>query len=128
MQRSWESWRGRAIEPVVRDAVLRIAPELGWPDVEQVGGWWNRQNNPEVDLIGADRPEVARRVVFAGSIKWHETKRFDDHDHHMLVREATAVPGFDENTDLVAVSRGGFAPSLPVRQIGPTDLVEAWQQ
>jgi hypothetical protein len=28
---------------------------LLWPQVDAVGGWWNRRFDPEVDLGGADR-------------------------------------------------------------------------
>jgi len=63
----WASWRGRAVEPLVREALLRRAaddPRLHGASV--VGGWWPRSNNPEVDLVGADaRP--ARRIAFVGS-------------------------------------------------------------
>lgn len=41
---SWGAWHGHAIEPVIRDALLRIAPELGFPEVAAVDGWWNRRN------------------------------------------------------------------------------------
>ncbi|MET7490093.1 hypothetical protein [Streptomyces sp. NPDC005538] len=33
-------------------------------------GWWNRQNNPEIDLVGADHEPVARQVHFVGPVKW----------------------------------------------------------
>jgi hypothetical protein len=127
MQRSWTSWRGRAIEPVVRDALFRAAPELGWPEVEAVGGWWNRQNNPEIDLVGADRDGVANRILFAGSIKWHANCPFDYHDHAALLRDTPAIPGTDDATDLIAVSRSGAADGLPLRVVSPDDLIAAWR-
>lgn len=126
IQRSWTSWRGRAIEPIIRDALLRLAPDLGWPEVEQVGSWWNRQNNPEIDLIGSDRADLAREIKFAGSIKWHSSKPFGGHDLTDLIRGTAQVPGVDEATQLVAVSRSGFAPGLKARQLGPDDLIGAW--
>jgi hypothetical protein len=36
---------------------------------EAVGGWWNRQFDPEIDLVGADRSPVASRICFVGSVK-----------------------------------------------------------
>src|SRR5262249_60293717 len=68
VQRSWSAWRGRAVEPVIREALLRIAPDLGWPEVEAVGGWGNRQNNPEIDLVGADRARAAHRTPFTRTL------------------------------------------------------------
>jgi uncharacterized protein len=127
IQRSWLTWRGRAVEPVVREALLRIAPELGWSEVEAVGGWWNRQNNPEIDLVGADRDGVAGRILFAGSIKWHAGRPFDNHDHIALIRNMIAIPGVGDETELVAVSRSGIAAELPLRALGPDDLIAAWQ-
>jgi hypothetical protein len=127
VQRSWSTWRGRAVEPVVREALLRIAPELGWPEAEAVGGWWNRQNNPEIDVVGADRAGVANRIMFAGSIKWQTTKPFSSHDHAALVRDVAAVPGVDPGTKLLAVSRTGVAADLPVRSVGPDELMAAWR-
>lgn len=126
IKRSWSSWRGRAVEPIIREAVLRIAPDLGWLDVEAVGGWWNRQNNPEVDLVGANRDGVPSRILFAGSIKWHESTAFDLRDHNALVRDMAAIPGVSEHTVPIAVSR---APTtdVPIRTLTPDDLIDAWR-
>jgi uncharacterized protein len=128
IERSWTSWRGRAVEPLVRACLLRLLPDERWPDTEAVGGWWNRQNNPEIDLVGADREPVAKHVRFLGSIKWLENQRFDRRDYDALVRDMLAVPGVEEETSLVAVSRGGVSDDLPLAaHWGPEDLVRAWQ-
>jgi hypothetical protein len=108
-------------------ALLRRAPELGFPDAEAVGGWWNRQNNPEIDLVGADRDGAARRILFVGSVKWYERAPFDRHDYAALARDAAAVPGFTDDTTLLAVSRRGLAPDVPVQVVGPEDLLDAWR-
>lgn len=128
IERSWTTWRGRAVEPLIRESLLRLLPDAGWPDTEAVGGWWNRQNNPEVDLIGADREPVARRVHFIGSIKWLENQPFGRHEYDTLVRDMLAVPGAETDTPVVAVSRCGVANGLPLAaHWGPEDLVRAWQ-
>lgn len=128
IERSWSSWRGRAVEPLVRESLLRLLPDERWPQAEAVGGWWNRQNNPEIDLVGADREPVARTVQFLGSVKWLESQPFDRHDYGSLVRDMLAVPGARPETALVAVSRGGVTDGLPlVASWGPDDLLRAWQ-
>lgn len=130
VQRRWPSLRGRAVEPVVREALAMAAAagELPWPETEAVGGWWNRQFSPEIDLVGADRAPVAGKVLFAGSIKWLGTS-FDAHDLAALRRDAVRVPGFDaEAGGLVVVSLSGVHPG--VEGVGLAwsahDVVAAW--
>jgi len=128
IERSWTSWRGRAVEPVVREALSRLLPDDRWPETEAIGGWWNRQNNPEIDLVGADREPVARHVHFLGSIKWLENGSFGRHEYESLVRDMLAVPGADTGTSLVAVSRSGVDDGLPLAaHWGPEELLAAWR-
>lgn len=127
IERGWTTWRGRAVEPLVRDSLLRLLPDHGWAETEAVGGWWNRRNNPEIDLVGADREPVARTVHFVGSVKWLEHQPFGRGDYDALVRDVLAVPGATASTPLVAVSRSGVDPGLPLAaHWGPDDLVRAW--
>ncbi|WP_019932172.1 ATP-binding protein [Nocardia sp. BMG111209] len=129
--RQWHTWRGRAVEPMVRQALesAALAGRLPWPDVQTVGGWWNRQFNPEVDLVGADRAPVASRIHFAGSVKWLGTP-FDKHDLHELRRGAAQVPGFDGN-GLVIVSLSALADDVTLGSDeiawGPEQVLEAWR-
>jgi uncharacterized protein len=129
IEKSWPGWRGRAVEPVIRESLLRILPDTAWSRTEAIGGYWNRQNNPEIDLVGADRAPVASRIDFIGSIKWLEDKPFGRRDYDELVRDLLAVPGAQPDTPLVAVSRCGVAEGTPVAaHWGPADLVRAWQR
>jgi hypothetical protein len=128
IERGLPSWRGRAVEPLIRESVLRLLPEVGWPETGAVGGWWNRQNKPELDLVGADRSPVAGQVHFVGSIKWYDNKPFTARDYDKLAEDATAVPGALPGTPLVAVSRTGIVDGLPLAaHWGPDDLLRAWQ-
>ncbi|MGC9496216.1 ATP-binding protein [Streptomyces sp. WG7] len=128
IERSWTTWRGRAVEPVIRDSLLRLLPDERWPHTEATGGWWNRQNNPEIDLIGADREPVAGAVHFVGSVKWLESQPFSRREYDALARDVLAVPGAGPDTPLVAVSRSGVSDGLPLAaHWGPEDLVRAWQ-
>lgn len=127
IERGWTTWRGRAVEPLVRESLLRLLPDHGWAETEAVGGWWNRRNNPEIDLVGADREPVARTVHFLGSVKWLESRPFARRDYDALVRDVLAVPGATAATPLVAVSRSGVDAGLPLAaHWGPEDLVRAW--
>ena len=129
IERSWATWRGRALEPVNRESLHRLLPDDRWPQTEAIGGWWNRQNNPEIDLVGADREPVARTVHFVGSIKWLENEPFGRRDYDCLVRDLLAIPGTEPATPLVAVSRRGVANGLPLAaHWGPEDLVRSWQR
>jgi uncharacterized protein len=129
VQRRWSSWRGRAVEPVIRDALALAATELDWPDATAVGGWWNRAFDPEIDLIGADRVPVARRLYYAGSVKWLE-QPFDSRDLGTLHRDAARVPGFEIGaTALIAASLAGFTDSADghlARRWGPADIIAAF--
>lgn len=127
IEQGWTSWRGRAVEPLIRESVLRLLPDHGWPDTAAVGGWWNRQNNPEIDLVGADRAPVAGAVHLVGSVKWRDAHPFSRRDHDDLVRGMVTVPGVDRDTPMVAVSRSGVDDGLPLAASwGPDDLVRAW--
>ncbi|TQK44261.1 hypothetical protein FBY35_5753 [Streptomyces sp. SLBN-118] len=129
IERSWPTWRGRAVEPVIRESLMRLLPDDIWPETEAVGGWWNRQNRPEIDLVGADREPVARKIHFIGSVKWLESHPFGRREYDALVRDVLAVPGSEPDTALVAVSRCGVADGLPLAaHWGPEDLVRAWQR
>lgn len=126
----WSSWRGIAVEPIIRDALAIAAGSgrLPWTDTWEVGGWWNRQANPEIDLVGADRAPVASRIAFAGSVKWQDSP-FDRHHLDELRSQAPMIPGFEPDTSgLVVVSRSGA--DLPAGSAdliwGPGDIVRAW--
>jgi uncharacterized protein len=128
IERSWGTWRGKAVEPVIREALLRIAPDLGHPQVTAVGGWWNRQNNPEIDIVGMSPDSRSAGISFAGSIMWHAAKGFGRREYADLVRDVRSVPGASGQTPLLAVTRTGtVADDVPVRCLGPEDLLNAWR-
>ncbi|MGH4011654.1 MAG: hypothetical protein ACRDTH_26400, partial [Pseudonocardiaceae bacterium] len=59
----WTSWRGRAIEPVVRESMRRLPGDQLPAGTNAIGGYWTRTNNPEVDIVGADREPVVRKAA-----------------------------------------------------------------
>ena len=127
LEGSWQTWRGRAVEPVIRESVQRICVQQNVAGVNETGGWWNRQNNPEVDLVGADKAPVAKAIGFIGSVKWREQQPFTAHDCVSLLAARPVVPGAQE-APLAAVSATGFDPDLPLAyRWTPEDIVAAWR-
>lgn len=108
---AWETFRGRSIEPLIREAIEHLLPDPRFGDASVVGGYWTKKNDPEIDLIGADRrkPPV-KRIAFIGSIKWRARGRFDGSDLAELIRKGAQIPGVTTSTPLVGVSRAGFEP------------------
>jgi len=129
VRRYWASWRARAVEPVIRQALSQAADDLPWPGAVAVGGWWTRTFEATIDLVGADRSPGARSVFYAGSVTWL-SRPFDDRDLAALRRNAPFVPGFDPwATGLVAVSLGGFSAAAAGRlavRWGPEEVVAAY--
>ncbi|TCO62369.1 ATP-binding protein [Actinocrispum wychmicini] len=124
IRRSWTTWRGRAVEPLVREALGRLLPDDHIPAAPAIGGYWTRTNDIEIDIVGADRAPVARQLLFAGSIKWLENSAFDDHDLADLQRHAAALT--DQPLPLVAVSRSGTSCEGAHATYEPADLLGAW--
>lgn len=126
IQSSWTSWRGRVIEPVIRESLRRLRGDRLPAGTAAVGGYWTRTNDPEIDIVCADREPIAKRITAVGSIKWLETRQFDGTDLSRLALHRSQLPGADEATALLAVSRAGFCVDGVV-PIGPDDLIAAWQ-
>lgn len=124
IRESWTSWRGRAVEPLIRESLARLLPVRGLPDAAAVGGYWTRANDVEIDVVGADREPVARKVLFLGSIKWLEESPFDLRDLTALQRARGYVTA--DPVPLLAVSRSGFACAGLDAMLGPDDLLRAW--
>ncbi len=130
VKRDWPSYRGRAIEPVVRRALERllVEPDLGAQlgGARHVGSWWRRDHSVEVDLVGGNTP-TPTSIGFIGSIKWQDQTRFGPPDAATLAGHRAAVPGA-AGAKLVAVSRTGLHSGTEVdMSFGPADLLDAWR-
>lgn len=123
---AWTTWRGRAIEPVIRESLRRLRPDVLPDGTRTIGSYWTRSNDPEIDIVGADAEPVAKNVTVVGSIKWQEARPFDTHDLSALVVHRSKLPGADSSTPLLAVSRSGVDVEH-VLSLGPADLLAAWQ-
>lgn len=123
---AWTSWRGSAIEPLIREALARTIPDDTLPSAV-IGSYWTRTHDIEIDIVGADRAPIAKEIRFVGSIKWLEKAPFDEHDLADLMRHRAALT--DGMVPAIAVSRHG-ARSLPSgldRCYGPEDVLAAWR-
>ncbi len=121
----WSSYRGKAIEPVVRAAIERMLPDPRFGDARFVGGFWNRDNSIEVDLVGGTDEASTSNVEFSGSIKWIRSA-FGRSDLAKLVMHRGQVPGASSATALVGVSLSGFDVDGLDVQLGPEDIVAAF--
>jgi AAA+ ATPase superfamily predicted ATPase len=127
IRRSWTEYRGKAVEPLVREAVERMLPNERFGEARYVGGYWTRKGDVEVDLVGAERKARPGRVEFVGSIKWRERAPFDRRDLGHLVSQSQRVPGTDAATLTVGVSRSGFEVEDLDVKLGPEELLDAWR-
>jgi hypothetical protein len=77
-RRSWPSWRGRAIEPLVREAVLRLAPRMegALVGIESGNHWWEGRRLGQVAgkpaVFGGTRiVDLLAGIRSPGSADWH---------------------------------------------------------
>ncbi|MEQ4715180.1 DUF234 domain-containing protein [Nonomuraea sp. B19D2] len=122
--RSWTAWRGTAVEPVIRESLRRMD---GLPEpTGAIGGYWTRSNDPEIDIVGADREPIAKQITMLGSIKWLENRPFDQHDMKELIVHQSKMRGADTSTPLYAVSRSGCGVA-GITHITPEELLDLWR-
>lgn len=124
IRRGWTAWRGRAVEPLLRESLMRLLPSHGIPSAPAIGGFWTRSNDVEVDVVGADREPIAKKLLFLGSIKWQESALFDAHDLVALQRHRDRMTA--QPIPLVAVSRSGCSAEHVDAVFGPDELLQPW--
>jgi hypothetical protein len=125
IERRWTDWRGRVVEPLVRDALARLLPAQDIPAAPVIGAYWTRGNDVEIDIVGADREPVATQLLFLGSVKWLETRPFDEHDLIELQRHRDRVTS--DPVPLLAVSRSGVSTTHADAAFTAADLITAWR-
>lgn len=126
----WPTYRGKAIEHLVREGIDQLLPDERFGDAAVTGGFWTADHQTEVDLIGADRREApAKRINFTGTVKWRESKPITLADLNALAAASSRIPGVVPSTLKVGVHRAGVdaraAGAFDV-VLGPEELLEAW--
>lgn len=125
--RDWREYRGRAIEPIVRDALTRALPDERLRNVNEVGSWWTRNHQSEVDLVGVDDADAPTRVSAIGTIRWREHRPLRRHDLAQLRTALATVPGTDERTRLIGVGRVAGDPVGFDATLLPEDVVDCYR-
>lgn len=125
IRRAWPQERGLAALPEVRKAMDRLADRGMLPGTAAVGGYWNRFEDLQVDLVGVDAGAAA--VTFVGSVKWRDGVPFDHYDLAELITARAQVAGATDRTPLVAVSVAGSVTGAALAaELGPEELLSAW--
>lgn len=122
--RDWESWRGRSIEPVIREGLLRLAahhPDLD--GVEAVRPWWVRNNSVEVDFAAMTRD----RTSIIGAIKWRTSGPVTSKEIDVLRQHRSEVPRATDAL-VAAVSPKGSAPRNADLAFSADDVLSAWAE
>lgn len=122
----WIAFRGRAIEPLIRESIERLLPHKQFGDARFVGSYWTKDHRVEIDLVGGRQQHRAETVDFVGSVKWRERSPFDRRDVGELAVGRAAIPGATSATRLIGVSRSGFSDGGLDVEIGPDALLAAW--
>lgn len=122
-RRDWPSWRGRAIEPVVRQALERLAIHDGrLADIESIRPWWTRDGQVEVDVAGTGRD----RTLMLGTVKWGEDRSVNAREIEELAAMRARVPR-SAMAALAAISPTGAAPASADISFSAADLLGAWR-
>jgi AAA+ ATPase superfamily predicted ATPase len=129
IMRGWSAFRGRAVEPLVREGLERLLADASLSErlggARHVGSWWRRDHAIEVDLVGGDAP-APTSIGFVGSVKWRENEPFSGRDLSDLARSRAVVPGA-ELAKLVVVSRARVDDDIAVdATFRPDELLAAW--
>lgn len=120
---TWSSWRGRAIEPHVNEALTRLGathPEL--TGVQRAGAWWTRDNSLEVDIVA----RTADSIATVGTIKWRPRGGVTRTEMAELAGACNVIPHAG-GARLLAVCPSGLAPGATADIVlRPADLLATW--
>jgi hypothetical protein len=121
--RDWETWRGQSIEPVVRQALQRLArtdPQLA--GVETVLPWWTRASDVEVDVVAS----TSATTALVGTVKWRARGEVTAAEVAQLRRHRDLIP-HAQSALLAAISPEGTPVNGLDVSYGAADLLTAWR-
>lgn len=123
--RDYSSWRGKTIEPVVHEAVSRLARlDERFTDLEQVGAWWGRTGRHEYDIAGARRDGT---VAWLGTIKWRPNQPISAGEIDALAEGRATVP-YAAHARLLAVCPAGAGEGSGAdATLEAADIISAWR-
>jgi hypothetical protein len=102
IEADFDNVMGRAFEDACRHWVGVYAPEARVGRIEELGSWWSRDGQVEIDLVGVGK----HRYRFLGSSKWRRTVGARE---LATLREARATLGGSAATARLALfARDGF--------------------
>jgi uncharacterized protein len=122
----FDTWRGKAIEPIAREGVLRLAARLGAPyeSIASVDGWWDRRGSDEFDLVGSNRHGDVEAV---GTVKWRERRKVDENDFAQAAKARSVVRGASA-ARVVAVCPAGVKQGVSFDlALDAEELLSAWE-
>ncbi len=123
-RRDFSTWRGVAIEPIVREAIVRLAPTMeGLCEIVTTEAWWDRVGRHEVDVVGAS---AVGRVVAIGSIKWRERRQFSVEELEELAGNRAVVPGAGGAKLSAVCPAGARSRATPDIVLDADLLLSAW--
>jgi AAA+ ATPase superfamily predicted ATPase len=127
IERDWSTWAGLAIEPIIHEGVTRLLPDKKFGDARYAGSYWTQNGQVEVDLVGIDDLKKPSNVSFIGSIKWRN-QTFSSKHLKALIEHKDQVPGTNNKTLLVGVSKNGFdCKGLDIK-LSAKDIITAWNK
>lgn len=60
---------------MIREALRRLTDDRLPEDTNAIGGYWTRANAPEIDLAGADRSPIAKKITPATHLAFERRPR-----------------------------------------------------
>jgi hypothetical protein len=114
------NYMGPVFESVCRDWAGRYARTDQFPDAEEIGAYWTRKHDVEIDVVARSRG----RYLALGSCKW--SKGADAHVLDELIEAGAAVRGAAA-AKLFIFSRGFHSSLVERAQRGEVQLISAEQ-
>lgn len=102
----FSTFMGSAFEDCCRQWVGMYAPATTVGTIDELGGWWSRRHDAEIDIVGMHR----ERYAFLGSVKWRAT--VDDAVLDQLYDQRARLSSPAARARLGLFAREGFTSSV----------------